>query len=120
MPSQEPILAELEASMRGDWEKFQSSLVAYLTAARQEQFDHIPGIISNASKISGEIYDFLHTIKPKAIGGKTQQRAHYQSLRKAVTLRDSLDQVAKMLRGEDLDPPSKREDLLFPGDLEGK
>lgn len=72
--------------------------------------EHLISILSNSSKHSALIYDWLRQeyLDEPAQGRSQRKRVLTGMLRYAATLRDSLDQVAKLVAGEDLGEPAER------------
>ncbi len=65
-------------------------------------------ILANASVHCDYMYDFLGTLEFE--GTRRPPRAHRTSVRLAVTLRDSLDQMVQLLEGRDLNDGKTKED----------
>lgn len=70
-------------------------------------FEELPRILANSSSHAGRLYDMVKAQDRKQMDRKTK-RDHSTALRLAATLRDSLDQAARLMEGEELDEPDER------------
>jgi len=73
--------------------------------------EHLNSILTSASAHAGTIYEwFKGEYASSPLTAKaSEKRRIIGMMRRAVTLRDSLDQVAALVRGEELAPPAPRE-----------
>jgi LPS sulfotransferase NodH len=75
----------------------------------EDLYPELSNTLINAASHAHRLYEFIHSDDPKQATTRSAMRARSTALRVAATMRDSLDQVAQLVRGEELDEPEPRE-----------
>lgn len=74
-------------------------------------YPELASSLIKASGMAGGLYAYLQEIKAgqaSPLAGRGEKRRLYTAMRWAVTLRDSLDQMAQLVAGEELEEPDER------------
>lgn len=105
----------LSEDHEADFEFASKTIAKYLRQNDVSAFPELPSILRKSSGLADSVLRMLAEYKDGTTSGGRRNRIKVDIDRKLLTLRDSLDQAAKLVEGQELEEPPKR-DIHFPPD----